>query len=46
MRKFLKTVDFFVKKNKIKEEKIRIDVIAILRAEFNYKLTHYKNISV
>lgn len=46
LRKFSKTIDYYCFKNKISYEKIRFDVIAILKWENSYKITHYKNLWV
>ena len=42
-QKILKTIDYFCVKNKIDFEKIRFDVIIILKMLKNYRLIHYKN---
>jgi len=46
LSKCKKTVDYFCKKNKIDFEKIRFDVIAILKTDKSYKVTHYRNIEI
>ncbi len=46
LRKCLKTIDFYIKKHQINPENARIDVIAILRENTSYKLTHYRNIDL
>lgn len=44
--KFRKTIEYYVVKNNLDFEKIRFDVIAILKWEKSYKLKHYKNIEI
>lgn len=44
--KCLKTIQFYCVKNSILEEDIQFDVIAILKKEKSYKITHYKNIEI
>lgn len=46
LSKCLKTVDYYCKKNKIDFEKIRFDIITILKWESSYKISHYKNIEI
>lgn len=44
LKKFSKTIDYFCFKNQISTEKIRFDVITILKEEKSYKVKHYKNL--
>ncbi len=44
--KFRKTIDFYVVKNDIDFEKIRFDVITILKEKISYKVKHYKNLEM
>lgn len=44
--KFRKTIEYYVVKNHFSFEKIRFDVITILKQEKSYKLTHYKNLEI
>jgi putative endonuclease len=46
LRKFWKTIDYYCFKNRVNHEFIRFDIIAILKGENSYKVTHYKNQSV
>jgi len=46
LKKISKTVDYYCKKNNIDFEKIRFDVISILKWEKSYKITHYRNIEI
>lgn len=46
LRKCIKTAHFYVVKNKLDFEKIRFDVITILKEEVSYKVKHYKNIQI
>jgi len=46
LKKCKKTVEFYCVKNNIDFEKIRFDVITILKQEKSYKITHYKNIEI
>lgn len=46
LRRFKKTIEYYVVKNKLDFEKIRFDVIAILKEEKSYKLKHYKNLEI
>jgi putative endonuclease len=41
-----KTVEYYCKKNRIDFEKIRFDVITILKESNSHKVTHYKNIEL
>lgn len=44
--KFKKTIDYYVVVNKLDFEKIRFDVITILKGEKSYKMKHYKNLEI
>lgn len=44
--KFKKTIEYYVVRNRLDFEKIRFDVITILRWEKSYKVTHYKNVQI
>lgn len=46
LRKLKKTIEFYVIKNRLDFENIQFDVIAILKQESSYKMTHYKNIEI
>ena len=46
LRKCRKTVEYYVVKNKLDFEKIRFDVITILKWQASYKIKHYKNIEI
>lgn len=46
LSKCMKTIDYYCKKNNIDFEKIRFDVITILKLETSYKISHYKNIEI
>jgi putative endonuclease len=46
LAKCKKTIDFYCVKNNIDFEKIRFDVITILKKEKSYKITHYKNVEI
>ncbi len=46
LKKCRKTVEYYVLKNKLDFEKIRFDVITILKWEKSYKVTHYKNVKI
>lgn len=46
LKKFSRTIDYYCYKNKVNHEKIRFDIIAILKGESSYKVTHYKNLSI
>lgn len=46
LRKIQKTINYYTLKNNIWFENIQLDVIAILKEEQSYKLTHYKNIEI
>ena len=46
LSKCKKTIDFYCVKNNIDFEKIRFDVITILKKEKSYKITHYKNVEI
>lgn len=44
--RFRKTIEYYIVKNHLNFEKIRFDVITILKQEKSYKLTHYKNLEI
>lgn len=44
LKKCKKTIDYYVIKNWLNFEKIRFDVITILKWEKNYHIKHYKNL--
>ena len=46
LRKCKKTVEYYVAKNRLDFEKIRFDVITILKETSSYKVKHYKNIQI
>jgi putative endonuclease len=46
LRKCKKTVEYYIVVNKLDFEKIRFDVITILKEKSSYKLKHYKNIEI
>jgi putative endonuclease len=46
LRKFRKTIDYYVVRKGIDFEKIRFDVITILKETKSYKVTHYKNLEI
>ncbi len=46
LRKCKKTIDFYCVKNNIDFEKIRFNVITILKQEKTYRVIHYKNIEI
>lgn len=46
LRKCRKTVEYFVLTNNLSYEKIRFDVITILKWQTSYKIKHYKNIEI
>lgn len=46
LHKCLRTMQFYCKKNRISLENIQFDVIAILKGDTSYKITHYKNIEL
>ncbi len=46
LRKFRKTIDFYCLKNLVDYEKIRFDVITIVKETSSHKLTHYRNIAI
>jgi hypothetical protein len=39
-------MEYYCKKNRIDFEKIRFDVITVLKWETSHKVTHYRNIEV
>lgn len=46
LRKCRKTVEYYVVKKKLDFEKIRFDVITILKGEKSYSVKHYKNVQI
>ncbi len=46
LRKFKKTIEYYVIKNNLDFENIRFDVITILRKIKFYRVTHYKNLEI
>ncbi len=46
LRKCKKTVEYYVVKNRLDFEKIRFDVITILKWEKSYNVKHYKNVAI
>ena len=46
LKKFKKTIEFYVLQNKLDFEKIFFEVITILKQKNSYKLTHYKNLEI
>lgn len=46
LHKCLKTMEFYCKKNFIDLDTIQFDVIAILKQEKSYRVSHYKNIEI
>lgn len=46
LRKCKKTIEYYVVKNKLDYEKIRFDVITILKWEKSYKVKHYRNVQI
>lgn len=44
--KFKKTIEYYVVKNNLDFEKLRFDVITILKLEKVYRIKHYKNIEI
>lgn len=46
LHKAKKTIDYYVVKNRLSFERIRFDVIAILKGENSYKVKHYKNVEM
>jgi len=46
LRKCRKTVEYYVVKNRLDFEKIRFDIITIMKWESSYKVKHYKNIEI
>lgn len=46
LKKLKKTVEYYCVTHNINFEKIRFDVITILKQEKSYKLKHYKNIEI
>jgi len=46
LRKFKKTIESYCFMHKINFEKIRFDVITIMKETSSYKLKHYKNLQI
>lgn len=46
LRKCKKTIEYYSAINHVNLEKIRFDVITILKWQTSYKITHYKNIEI
>ncbi|PZM86619.1 YraN family protein [Candidatus Gracilibacteria bacterium] len=46
LQKFRQTIEFYVLKNNLDFEKIKFEVITILKEEKSYKLKHYKNLEI
>ncbi len=46
LRKFGKTIEFYVVKNGLDFENIQFDAITITKGETSYKLKHYKNLEI
>lgn len=46
LRKCKKTVEYYVVKNRLDFEKIRFDVITILKWEISFTVKHYKNVQI
>jgi len=46
LKKCKKTIDYFCKKNNLDFEKIKFNIITILKWKESYKLIHYKNIEL
>ncbi len=46
LRKFRKTIDYYCKKNNVDFEKIRFDVIAIIKKATAHRVTHYRNVMI
>jgi len=46
LRKFKKTIHSYCFMNKISEENIRFDVIAIMKGDKSHRVTHYKNLEI
>ncbi|MDP2090455.1 MAG: YraN family protein [Candidatus Gracilibacteria bacterium] len=46
LRKCKKTVEYYVVKNRLDFEKIRFDVITILKGEISFTVKHYKNVQI
>lgn len=46
LKKCRKTVEYYCAVNRISLERIRFDVITILKWQSSYKITHYKNIEI
>lgn len=46
LKKFRKTIEFYVLQNNLDFEKIFFEVITILKWKISYKLKHYKNLEI
>lgn len=46
LKKFRKTIEFYVLQNNLDFEKIFFEVITILKWKTSYKLKHYKNLEI
>jgi putative endonuclease len=46
LHKSKRTVDYYVMKNHLNFERIRFDVITILKGKGSYQLKHYKNLEI
>lgn len=46
LRKCLRTVEYYCVRKHISLEKIRFDVITILKWEKSYKISHYRNVEL
>jgi uncharacterized protein (TIGR00252 family) len=46
LHKFKKTIDYYVVTHRLSFEKIRFDVIAVLKVDNNYQVRHYKNLEI
>jgi putative endonuclease len=46
LHKFKKTIDYYVVTHRLDFEKIRFDVITILKWKESYKVKHYKNLEI
>lgn len=44
--KLKKTIEFYVVKNNLDFEKIRFDVISIIKTKDSFHITHYKNLEL
>ncbi len=46
LRKCYKTLEYYCVRNKIPEHARQFDIIAILKKESSYQVTHYRNIEI